>query len=78
MYEHLMSLKQHCLAQPDVLIGGVGTRIYTRNHHQQQQQEAGGVWQEDTNWTRYLDEDWSLAGAESIVKTAIEKLGEQK
>jgi hypothetical protein len=85
MYELLMSQKGHCLAQPDVMIGGVGTRIYTRTQHNQQQQQKlpqqrkdGWVWQEDTAWTKQLDEDWSLEGAKSIVQAAMERLGEDK
>ena len=35
LYQELRRLKAHCLAEPDVLICGVGTRIYHRG-------EAGG------------------------------------
>jgi hypothetical protein len=37
LYEELRALKAHCLAEPDVLICGVGTRIYHRT-------AAGGAW----------------------------------
>lgn len=64
-----MKEKRHCLAEPDVLITAVGTKIYNNN---------GGKWTEDRGWIERLDEGWKLDVVREAAYGALAAVGKGK
>lgn len=62
----LLQEKAHCLEVPDVVIGAVGTKIYT---------QLSGSWMPDQDWENQLDEDWDAKIARASAASALEVVG---
>lgn len=70
LLEEALTSKAHCLPPVDVLVAGVGTRIYYAAG------EGGAEWVEDAEWTASLNAGgWSCRAATAVVDAAIAEFG---
>jgi hypothetical protein len=67
LFLELLAEKGEHMAMPDVLVAGVGTRIY-HNEGGYSRGSSGG-WREDKGWRQQMDQDWDLqAGLRGVAE----------
>jgi len=69
-YLELAEEKAGTLVEPDGLISGVGTRVYTCT--------GRGQWEEDKAWTAVLSEGWNESVVRATCEAAIQVCGEEQ
>ncbi|KAL4425696.1 hypothetical protein ABPG75_009712 [Micractinium tetrahymenae] len=67
LFQALLVEKGDVLAQPDMLISAIGTRIYAKNRR--------GAWEEDEGYTASLGAGWQLEGVREACYRVLANVG---
>eukprot|EP00195_Chlamydomonas_chlamydogama_P002273 CAMPEP_0202919216 /NCGR_PEP_ID=MMETSP1392-20130828/75321_1 /ASSEMBLY_ACC=CAM_ASM_000868 /TAXON_ID=225041 /ORGANISM="Chlamydomonas chlamydogama, Strain SAG 11-48b" /LENGTH=237 /DNA_ID=CAMNT_0049612501 /DNA_START=466 /DNA_END=1176 /DNA_ORIENTATION=+ len=65
-FESVSSEKRHCVPVPDVLVTGVGTRIYFPTQQ---------GWQEDLDWVAHISQGWDVHAVMQVVGQLVGEVG---
>lgn len=66
LFEQLLGEKGGCMAEPDMLVSAIGTRIYVKQQ---------GRWVEDEAFTASLGQGWQLEGVREACYRALARVG---
>ncbi|KAL4445901.1 hypothetical protein ABPG77_009100 [Micractinium sp. CCAP 211/92] len=67
LFQALLVEKGDLMAQPDMLISAIGTRIYAKNRH--------GAWEEDEGYTASLGAGWQLEAVREACYRVLANVG---
>ncbi|GLC45810.1 hypothetical protein PLESTM_001782500 [Pleodorina starrii] len=62
------------IPEPDVLVCGVGTRVYLREAAGGPMGSASG-WREDVSWAEHISAEWSIGEVTAALRAAMDQLG---